>query len=342
MTGPMGGTEMARTNDGRRTFLPGVELARIDVGQALPAVVGAIARDWRRWVPIAAIVGLVGVLFPEAPVGDTDWEALADGLSRGDEMAVQRALEVIAGALRGTFLVSIPVSTVATWLFTGRAIELVRGAPMPLGRIVRGGILSVVAAILVGLAVAFVIGIIILMGLFAAAASDAPDGAIVIALVGVLVAFVFIGYGSLRLVFVSYALFEGSSLPESFGVSWRASHGGVWRIIGWGFISNVLATLLGVVVGASLLPLASAVASPLGDFVVGATSAVASLFTAWWLAVLYASQRDRHELPPIRPERLDGPGAGSRPTDEGRVEPPPDRFDRPRPGGDDVEPGEGI
>ena len=250
------------------------------IGEGLTVAARYWAASAERWVlPVAAVAlasGLVTWLFPSSISDRATLERLLRMSIDGTPLDPSEVPRLVAGPLA----VAI-VSLVAGWVLTANAIVGLRGRDVTLGWLLKGGLRSFVADLLIGLVV---IGA--LLPLLALGALG-----LLLALAAVPLAI----YLSFRVSFWTLAVFDGERIASGFSVSWRITRGAVLRLLGWSLAVvpiGIAATIGEVVVDALLGP----ISRPLADAISGAADATVSSYTILVLAVLYESQRGRRLL----------------------------------------------
>ncbi|MHB8892232.1 MAG: hypothetical protein ACYC65_09355 [Candidatus Limnocylindrales bacterium] len=177
------------------------------------------------------------------------------------------------------------VTMVAGWVYLAIAIAGLRGYRVLPGWILRRGVRTFAADLLMTVAFAAIFGVLALISI-----AGGPG----LVLVVMITAFVPAVYVSIRLVFWSLAIFDGAGIAQGFQATWRISRAAVGRMLGWG----VMVAIIGLLVRG----VAEVVTTPLGNgsaIRAGITAAVTEAFAAYSmiaLAVIYESQRRRTVL----------------------------------------------
>ena len=228
-------------------------------------------------------------------------------------------------ALIGPFLPQLLVGTFVTgmatmlagWVYVAIAIAGLRGNRVMPDWILRRGVRSFAADLLVTVGFAAVFA---LLGLLSIAGGPG------VLLVVMITAFVPAVYLSTRLIFWSLAIFDGAGIVQGFHATWGISRGAVARMLGWGLLVGVI----GLVVRGT----AELLTTPLGEanpVRAGITAAVTEAFAAYSmiaLAVIYESQRRRSVLRSPWPA-WEAPSVGA--MDPPAPSEPLDPFDPPPP-----------
>ena len=205
------------------------------------------------------------------------------------------------------------VTVVAGWVYLAIAIAGLRGNRVLPGWILRRGVRTFAADLLMTVAFAAVFGVLALISI-----AGGPG----LVLVVMITAFVPAIYVSIRLIFWSLAIFDGADIAQGFQATWRISRDAVARMLGWGVMVAVLGLLVRGVAELVTIPLSDG--NPVRA---GIAAAVTEAFTAYStivLAVIYESQRRIHVGWIPTPE-YGAPGAGPAepPAPRGPFDPPP-------------------
>ena len=295
--------------------------AGVTLGEGLSAA----ARYWRATIDLWSLpVALVG-----ASMAVVTWLVGSLGPAPGaiplvyapgtDPMTVLGPY--LPGFLAST-LVTGAVSVAAGWVYLSIAIAGLRGYRVMPGWIVRRGMRTFVADVLLTLGFGAAFAVLAVISL--------PGGPGLV-LVVMVTAFVPAIYLSIRLIFWSLAIFDGAGIRQGLGATWLLSRGGVARMLGWGVLVAALGLLVNLVASVATLPLGDA--NPVGA---GITAAVTEAFRAYAmiaLAVIYESQRRRSVLRSAAPAWA---APGSPPPIAGTPDPaasgdPSSPFDPPPP-----------
>jgi hypothetical protein len=255
----------------------------IGVSDGVQAAFSYLQISWRRWLPAILVVAvLTGIIY--AMVGSTDTATLYQ-VDRETGRIVwyagsDKKLWGIAGSIGAIGLVGL----VATWVFTAAAIAGLRGRPMTLEFVVGRGLTGLAASILLGLA--GIVGVIALGVLFVVA----PPLGILALLAAIPVSI----YLVIRVVFYTLAIFDGYGPIEGILESWRLSQGSVVRIFGWGLLAILIS--LGFSIVASIVgALFTGSTASIGRGLAAVATTTGSCFTVFMMAVLYESERARHD-----------------------------------------------
>jgi len=190
----------------------------------------------------------------------------------------------LPGLLASTFVTGT-VSMVAGWVYVSIAIAGLRGYRVMPDWIIRRGLRTFAADILLALGFG---------AAFASLAAISFAGGPGVVMVVMVTALVPAMYVSVRLTFWSLAIFDGAGIREGLGATWLVSRGAVARMLGWGFSVALIGLLVGLVAALATLPLGDG--NPVRA---GITAAVAEAYAAYSmiaLAVIYESQRRRSVL----------------------------------------------
>jgi hypothetical protein len=295
--------------------------AGITVGEGLSAA----ARYWRAtidlWSLPAALVAAVTAIVTWLFGGLTP----APGVLPKIDAPGTDPMTVIGPYLPGLLasnLVTGAVTVVAGWVYLSIAIAGLRGYRVMPAWIVRRGLRTFVADVLLALGFGAVFGVLAVISL-----AGGPGLVFVVMATASIPAF----YVSVRLIFWSLAIFDGAGIREGLGATWLLSRGAVARMLGWGLLVATLGLLVSLTTSLATLPLGEG--NPVGA---GITAAVTEAFTAYSmiaLAVIYESQRRRSVLRSQMPARS-APAAAS--SVAGALDPagsadPPNPFDPPAP-----------
>jgi len=220
----------------------------------------------------------------------------------------------LPGLLASTFVTGT-VSMVAGWVYLSIAVAGLRGYRVMPGWIIRRGLRTFIADVLLTLGFGAAFAVLALLSL-----AGGPG----LVLVVMVTAFVPAMYVSVRLVFWSLAIFDGAGIRQGLGATWLLSRGAVARMLGWGVTVAAIGLLVNVTASLATLPLGDG--NPVRS---GITAAATEAFTAYSmiaLSVIYESQRRRSVLRSPMPA-WSAPAApaipldGSAPVDP--LDPPP-------------------
>jgi hypothetical protein len=276
------------TSEEPRPTTPTMPFSSDPAGISLGEGLSVAARYWRAsidlWsLPVAIVAAVAAVatwavasLAPVPPALPTSYVPGMD-------------LMALIGPFLPQFLVGTFVTGTATmlagWVYVAIAVAGLRGYRVMPGWILRRGVRSFGADLLLTVAFAAVFALLGLLSM-----TGGPG----LVLVVMVTAFVPAIYVSIRLALWSLAIFDGADIVEGFHATWGISRGAVARMLGWG----LLVAVIGLVVRGT----AELVTTPLGDanpvragIVVAVTEAFAA-YSMMVLAVIYESQRRRRVL----------------------------------------------
>lgn len=252
--------------------------ALVSIGEGLNIALDYWKATWQLWLPVVLVVALLntltslvfvvgnGPLVSENPItGQPIWAT--DATDR---------LRVLAAS----GLLTLVVSTVAGWYYTGLAISGLRNQPLEIGWVIDRGLRVLLAGILLALA-ALLIGLVLLL------ATAVTLG------IGIFLTLPIAIYLILRVIFYSLAIFDGHDITDGISESWRLSHGAVIRILGWALMLlpiNLIAGIAAAIVARAFDVTGAAV---VGQFITSTVSAAVGVFGGFLIAVLYESQRAR-------------------------------------------------
>jgi len=243
------------------------------------------ARYWQgsaiHWVlPVAAVV-LVNVLAELLLGGSSFTSSQLQKVITTGGLGPQLDTTQLPRLLAGPLAVGI-VTIAARWFLVANAVAGLRGREVSTARVLASGLRSFIADMLIAMGLVLIVTVALLfnvIGIF-----------VLILLVPALC------YLGLRFQFWTLSIFDGLSITGAADRSWKITQGGVLRALGWGlvvFLVGLVPSLL--VLGlAFLLPVAPIVTILVGSIV----DTVLLAYTTVVLAVLYESQRLRHEASP--------------------------------------------
>ena len=297
--------------------MPVISFSSDPAGITLGEGLSIAARYWRATIdlwslPVAVVAAVTaGVAWLIGEVAPAPGALPATYAPGTDPMALVGPY--LPGFLAGTFITGT-VSMVAGWVYLSIAVAGLRGYRVMPGWIVRRGLRTFVADILLTLAFG---------AAFASLATLSLAGGPGLVVVVIITALVPTIYLSVRLIFWSLAIFDGAGIRQGLDATWLVSRGAVARMLGWGLTVATIGLLVDVV--------ATLVTTPLGDgnpVRAGITAAAAEAFAAYSmiaLGVIYESQRRRSVLrSPADPFVAPAPPGSP---------PPPGPFDPPPPPG---------
>lgn len=252
--------------------------------------------SWRTWLPVVvaiAAVSFVGYVVIYSTGGIVDFSSLYYVDKYTDQVvwypgAVDEFRSLIAiGALSGL------AGLVGTWVFNATAISGLRNRPLTLGWVVTRGLWTIVSGIVIALIVTAAV-VVVFIVLVIAAVISRPLGALLIivtAFGSIPVAIYFV----VRVVFTSLAVFDGFGPIEGIRESWRLSRGAVLRMFGWGLMAFLITLGFSLLASVVSAPFFSPSVAAVGRGLSTAIGTTASCFTVFMMAVLYESERARHD-----------------------------------------------
>ncbi len=257
--------------------------AAIGVAEGVQSAFSYLQTSWQRWLPAvlvsAVVMGLLYLL-----IGTADANSLYYIDSYTGEFVWYSDATGRAWQLGGVLAASSVITMVAGWIFTATAIAGLRNRPLTVSFVVVRGLLSLVATVLLGaLAFAgFLAWVVVVV------AAPGLGLLLMFALVPIFI------YLVIRLVFFTLAIFDGFGPLEGIRESWRLSQRSVIRLFGWGLMAILMGigfSLVGTI--ASLLFIKSL--EPVGGAISSGVGMVSACFTTYLMAVLYESERARHD-----------------------------------------------
>jgi hypothetical protein len=255
----------------------------IGVSDGVQAAFNYLQASWRRWLPAVIVVAVVtGIAY--AALGSPDTTGLYYIDRSTGQLTWNAGSDVRLWHVGGDLSVTGLVGLAATWAFTAAAIAGLRGRPMTLDFVVGRGLASLVASILLGVAaIAAVIALVILV------VAAPPLGVL-----GLFAAIPVLLYVAIRVVFYTLAIFDGYGPIEGISESWRLSRGAMVRMFGWGLLAILISfgfSIVSSIVGALFTGSTVAV----GRGIEAVVTTTGSCFTVFLMAVLYESERARHD-----------------------------------------------
>lgn len=255
----------------------------IGVSDGVQAAFNYLQASWRRWLPVVIVVAVVtGIAY--AALGSPDTTGLYYIDRSTGQLTWYAGSDVRLWHVGGDLSVTGLVGLIASWVFTAAAIAGLRGRPMTLDFILVRGLMSLVASILLLFAlIAAVIALVILV------VAVPPLGVL-----GLFAAIPVLLYLVIRVVFYTLAIFDGFGPIEGISESWRLSRGAVVRLFGWGLLAILISlgfSIVSSIVGALFTGSTVAV----GRGVEAVVTTTGSCFTVFMMAVLYESERARHD-----------------------------------------------
>ena len=284
---------------------------------AHPATIGAtdgvqvafayLQTSWRRWLPavvVVALCALVAYAVLLASVDSFDFKSLYyvdPNTNRivwySDSQARLWSLLVPFVAVE---LVTVILGLIASWVFSATAISGLRNQPLTMSRVVSRGLLTIVAGLLI--AAAF-IGAVIVWIVVTVLAPPVGILALLVAIPGAI-------YVEIRLIFLSLAIFDGFGPIEAILESWRISQRSVLRLFGWGLMALLLILGFAIVGGIASSAFSAAGLIAVAQATSTAVGLVASCLIVYLMAVLYESQRARHDPTLYGPPPIPVPAYG--------------------------------
>ena len=268
--------------------MPTIPFTSDPAGVTLGEGLSVSARYWRATVdlwslPVALVAAvtavvswMIGGLGPAAGTLPTTY---APGT---DPMTVIGPY--LPGLLASTFVTGT-VSMVAGWVYLSIAIAGLRGYRVMPGWIIRRGLRTFAADILLTLGFGAVFAILAVVSL-----AGGPG----LVLVVMASAFVPAIYLSVRLIFWSLAIFDGAGIRQGLGATWLLSRGAVARLLGWGLTVATIGLLVNVVASTVTLPLGDG--NPVRNGITAAATEAFAAYSMIALGVIYESQRRRSVL----------------------------------------------
>jgi hypothetical protein len=263
-----------------------VHPAAITVTEGIQHAFEYLVSTWRTWLPIVLVVAAANfVLYLVV------FDIAGDGLYYVDQWTgeVHTAPDAGDRLLRmvPAVLLYAAVLAVSGWAFTGMAVAGLRGWKLTASVVLTRGLVSLVADLLI-VAACFAVGLAWVIVTVAV-----PP-------IGILAFFVLIPvavYAWIRITFVTLAVFDGFGPVGGLQESWRLSEGAVLRMFGWGLMAGLISGGVSMIAsqGTGFMPSADSGSLAVVGGVTGGLSAVVSVFSTFFMAVLYESQRARHD-----------------------------------------------
>jgi hypothetical protein len=290
--------------------------ATISVTQGIQDAFGFLVASWRRWLPIVLLISvftLVIYAVVYSYIGSTDFRSLYYVDSYTGKIVwepdAQSRLWSLVPPLVGLGLVEVVLNLVATWVFTATAIGGLRGRPMTVSYVVGRGLRVLAAGFLLGLAAIVALFLLLVIAV-------ATMG------IGFLLWFAAIPaaiYISMRLAFMSLAIFDGFGVIDGMKESWRLSERSVLRIFGWSLMAGLIGLAFGLIAGIVSAPFSTSGAQSISQAVSSCVSATASCLGVFMMAVLYESQRARMDPNLYGPVPMPMYGGYGYPTQPGAI-----------------------
>jgi hypothetical protein len=256
--------------------------AFITVTQGIQDAFHYLGATWQKWVPVVAAIAVCNfVLYALVGSAGTGQIFYTDPYT--NHVTWQPDASSHIAGLVATALLTVFVSVIGSWIYTATAISGLRNRPLTIAGVLERGILTVVAGILIGLAIAGALIAWILVTVLV------PPVGILLLLAAIPVGI----YLEIRLIFISLAIFDGFGPIDGMKESWRLSNGSVMRLIGWGLMAVLLAFVFSIAGGLVAAPFTLGNAAPIAQALSSLVSAIGSCFSVFMMAVLYESERAR-------------------------------------------------
>lgn len=258
--------------------------AAITISDGIQAAFSYLQATWQKWLPVvivsASLTGLIYLLG-----GSTDTRHLYYIDSYTGEIVWYPDSAGRLWASVGIGLIAAVVSLVTSWVFNAVAIAGLRNRSLTVRFVVVRGLISIGADLLLG---AVAVGAFFVLAILVVAAPG-PGILLILAAIPVFV------YIAIRVLFYTLAIFDGFGPVEGIRESWRISNRAVLRMFGWGLVAFVIT--IGFAIVAMLLSnlFASPTLTAIGQAVSSLVTMVASVYTIFLMAVLYESERARHD-----------------------------------------------
>jgi hypothetical protein len=240
--------------------------------------------SWKRWLPAVALIA-AGTFIIYLILGTVDTRNLYYVDRYTDKLVFYPgAADKLRGYAATLFGVSI-LGWLGSCVFAATAIAGLRNRPLTLSYLIGRGLLTVAAALLVGVAAVVAIVLVVMVAVVA------PGAAVLM----VLAAIPFAIYVGIRLTFMSLAIFDGFGPIAGIEESWRLSARSVMRMFGWGLMAGLIG--IGISLLASLVsaPFGTTGLAPLAQALAAAITTTGSCLTVFMMAVLYESERARKD-----------------------------------------------
>jgi hypothetical protein len=258
--------------------------AAIDISEGIRAAFSYLRTSWQRWLPIVVAGAVVtGVLY--SLIGSSDTSKLYYVNQYTNEIvwypdAANRLWGIVAVGLAST-----AVSVVSSWIFAAAAIAGLRNRPMTASFVVVRGLVTVVASIVIAIvAIGAVLALVVVI-------VAAPPLGLLLLFAAIPVSV----YLWIRVIFYTLAIFDGCGPIEGISEAWRLSRRAVLRLFGWGlmaFLISIGFAICSAIVGAVFT---SSKLMPVGQALSGLVTITGSCYTVFLMAVLYESERARHD-----------------------------------------------
>ncbi len=236
---------------------------------------------WDRWL-LAVIAVALATGLAEWLLGGTalDQRTLSRALLPGTSGQIDPS--ELPRLMAGPLAVGI-VSIVAGWFLVANAVAGLRGKEVTVAWAVTSGLRAFVADMLIAL---------VFIGLLTVSVGLGPAGLLVM-----LGASPLLVYAAIRLQLWRLSIFDGSSIGQGARESWGLTRRAVLRVLGWAAAVFGLGLLLAAVNVAIEFVLAGV--PVVGSVVTSAVDTAFQAFTIVVMAVLYESQRQRTQPPPV-------------------------------------------
>ena len=281
--------------------------ATIGVTDGVQVAFAYLQTSWRRWLPAVVVVALCALVAYALLLGSIDsfdirsfyyvdpntnrivW--YSDGQTRLWSLILPFAAVGLITAVLGL---------IASWVFSATAISGLRNQPLTMSRVISRGLLTlvaglVIAAAFIGAAIVWLVGTVL-----------APPVGILALLVAIPGAI----YVEIRLNFLSLAIFDGFGPIEAIRESWRISQRSVLRLFGWGLMASLLILGFAIVGGIAASVFTATGLAAVGQAASTAVSTTGSCLVVFLMAVLYESQRARHDPTLYGPPPIPVPAYG--------------------------------
>jgi hypothetical protein len=258
--------------------------AAIAISDGIQSAFSYLQTTWQKWLPVVVVSAvLTGVLYMLLGAANTRPLYYVDDYT-GRLVWYPDAANRIWGIV-GVQLGTTVVSLVSGWVFTALAIAGLRNRPLTVSFVVVRGLVSMLASLLLG---AVAIGALFALAIAIVAA---PPVGLLLGLVAIPVVVYFV----IRVIFYTLAIFDGFGPIAAISESWRLSTRAVLRMFGWGLMAFVITIGFGIFA----VLLGNLFTSPrlmaIGQAVSSLVTMTASCYTVFLMAVLYESERARHD-----------------------------------------------
>ncbi len=263
-----------------------VHPAAISVTDGIQHAFEYLGESWRSWLPIVlglAAANLILSLILISIVGDGLY--YVDRFTNEIELAPDAADKLLR--MVPVAILYFGATVVAGWALTGIAIAGLRGWKLTASVVVRRGLVVLASGLLV---LAVVTGAILVMVVVTVVVP--PVG--ILALLGLIPVAIYMSY---RISFATYAIFDGFGPLGGLQESWRLSERAVLRIFGWGLMAGLISGGISMAAssGAGFMSGSDAFSAAVAQGVSGGVGGFGTAFSTFFIAVLYESQRARHD-----------------------------------------------